>query len=477
MLRVLDQAHAGVHLRVHQPEGHRLVADDRLVVRLAVRDDLLLVAPIRERVDDVPHVPGLVRALLQQLDPHVRDGHGQTVVEAEAAVLHGPAQRGHAADVLADGHGLRHKRVDEVVGEHEVDVAVDVGVGAEVLVVASRVALADAVGLVEHARDAVEAEAVEAVLLHPPPHVREHEPHHLVLGVVEDLRVPLGVVPLRAAVGVAVVAAVLLGEAVQRVGGGVRVHQVDVHVQTQAVGGVHQLLQLVRGAGPARRREEGRDVVAEAAVVRVLGHGHELDGRVAQALDAGEHVARELLVRGHLGVEGRHADVRLVDLQVRGRRRPGVLELVAVGGRRLPEDAVEEVGGVVLPRELDPGRYAVVPRAVAALKANLDLAQMRQEAGAIRVVRQMNAPVPTFLARALRLHGRGVLPFVELADEEDLLGRRKPLPVGVAVVLFDPAIDLVALRELGQTALVLLQLLEPPLVAVDAVPDLPLDAL
>mmetsp|Transcript_58518 Transcript_58518/g.127102 ORF Transcript_58518/g.127102 Transcript_58518/m.127102 type:complete len:437 (+) Transcript_58518:300-1610(+) len=96
VLRALDQAHARVHLRVHEPEGVRLVADDGLVVRLAVGHDLLHVAAVREGVRDPAHVPGVVGALLEELDEHVRNGHGKPVVEAEAAVLHGAAERRHA---------------------------------------------------------------------------------------------------------------------------------------------------------------------------------------------------------------------------------------------------------------------------------------------------------------------------------------------------------------------------------------------
>mmetsp|Transcript_78471 Transcript_78471/g.202067 ORF Transcript_78471/g.202067 Transcript_78471/m.202067 type:complete len:423 (-) Transcript_78471:401-1669(-) len=210
----LDQAHACVHLRVHQPEGDGLVADDGLVVRLNVADHLLLIPPVRERVDDVPHVPALVRLLLQHLDEHVRDGHRKAVVEAEAAILHGPAQRGHAADVLANCHCARHDVVDEIVGEHQVDVAVNVSVAAKVLVVVAGVALPDAVRVVQHGRDAVKSEAVKAVLLQPPPHVGQQEAQHLMLRVVEELRVPLRVVPLGAAVRVAVVGAILLRDAV-----------------------------------------------------------------------------------------------------------------------------------------------------------------------------------------------------------------------------------------------------------------------
>mmetsp|Transcript_155367 Transcript_155367/g.498494 ORF Transcript_155367/g.498494 Transcript_155367/m.498494 type:complete len:736 (-) Transcript_155367:1057-3264(-) len=150
VLGAVHDAHACVHLRVHQPEGQGLVADNGLVMGLAVADDLFLVAAVREDVDDVAHAPSAVRTLLQERDPHVGDGHGQAVVEAEATILDRATERGHAADVLADCHRTRHQRVNQIVGQHQVDVALDVSIAAEVLMVAAGVAFADAVRLVEH---------------------------------------------------------------------------------------------------------------------------------------------------------------------------------------------------------------------------------------------------------------------------------------------------------------------------------------
>ena len=59
--------HAIVHLLVHQPEGDRLVADQRLVVALGVRDVLLAVPTVDQRPDHLLHVPIFVAAVLQEL--------------------------------------------------------------------------------------------------------------------------------------------------------------------------------------------------------------------------------------------------------------------------------------------------------------------------------------------------------------------------------------------------------------------------
>lgn len=57
--------------RMQTHDETHLVADERLVVRLCVRDALLEVAAVRESVADVAQVPVLVLRLLEQLDPHV----------------------------------------------------------------------------------------------------------------------------------------------------------------------------------------------------------------------------------------------------------------------------------------------------------------------------------------------------------------------------------------------------------------------
>ena len=52
--------HVRVHVFVHQPEGQRLVPDQRLIVALSISDVPLTVTTIGQREDDVPQVPLLV---------------------------------------------------------------------------------------------------------------------------------------------------------------------------------------------------------------------------------------------------------------------------------------------------------------------------------------------------------------------------------------------------------------------------------
>jgi len=141
-----EDGHARVHLLVHKPEGQGLVPHEGLVVGLAVGDRLLLVPAVREGVDNVAEVPPLVWELLEQLDPHIGDGHGQSVVKASSAVLHRAAEPGHPGHVLGDGNGLRVERVNHVVREHEVHEGLPVNAGPKVLTVVA--AKADAKSVV-----------------------------------------------------------------------------------------------------------------------------------------------------------------------------------------------------------------------------------------------------------------------------------------------------------------------------------------
>jgi len=109
-------AHVCVHLLVHKPESNRLVTNQSLVMRLAVsnrgflrrrmntlsinrsnsedplhcriicRRSIYHVSPVGESKDDVANIPLIVRLLLEQLDPHVRDSHRQAVVKTNTSI-------------------------------------------------------------------------------------------------------------------------------------------------------------------------------------------------------------------------------------------------------------------------------------------------------------------------------------------------------------------------------------------------------
>ena len=123
---------------------------------------------------------------------------------------------------------------------------------------------------VEHRRDGVDPEAVDVVLVEPEQGVADQEVGDLGAAVVEDVGVPVVVVPL-ARVGVLVeVGAVEVAQAVLVVGevGG---DPVEDHADAAAVQGVDQGHEVVGRAEPAGRGEVADRLVAPRAVERVLG--------------------------------------------------------------------------------------------------------------------------------------------------------------------------------------------------------------
>eukprot|EP00976_Prorocentrum_cordatum_P005765 115116-Prorocentrum_minimum.AAC.2 len=143
-----------------------------------------------------------------------------------------------------------------VVGEHEVGHALHVGVHAEVLAVAAGELVLEAVVCVHHGGHAVETEAVELVLLHPPTQVGQQEAHGLVLAVVEAAAVPHPVIALRTRVEEMTVGAIEHVDPVDGVAGGVAVHDVHEHNQVVRVSCVDEIFELVGRPAAARHREE-----------------------------------------------------------------------------------------------------------------------------------------------------------------------------------------------------------------------------
>lgn len=147
--------------------------------------------------------------------------------------------------------------------QHEVDHCLEVDTVSKVLMVPSREASTDTMVLVHHARHAVEAEAVELVLLDPEAQIAEQEAEDLVVAVVEEAAVPELVPAAAALVEVLVVGAVELVDAIEDVLARVRVHDVEQDGDTHAMRGINQLLQLLWCAVARAGGEEARNLVAE----------------------------------------------------------------------------------------------------------------------------------------------------------------------------------------------------------------------
>ena len=468
---------------------------------LDVRDRRLAAPAVAERGDDGGRVPRLVRGAAaaavdapQQPGPQVREAHSEARVEADPSRADGPAEAGHPGDVLGDGDRPAlsqvsgQQAVHQRVRQHQVDDGVDVGGGAKVLRLAALERDPEAVVVVEHRGHAVKPEAVEAELLHPEPQVREEVPQRLPVAVREQPRVPR-VVPARGSLrevgrrgvrdgglpllllllasprpsGSLAAAEVEPGDPVLLVRARVAVDDVEDHEQPQPVRDVDEPLEVVRGAAARGHRERRGHVVAEGAVVGVLGDGHQLDRVVARPGDPGEDAVGEVGVGGDVRVLGGHADVGLVDAERRRRvirtlfllrpaapalplcrRRPlqhrlgpGVSPLVVPLGAPVlgveprahhvgvPEHAPPGPGGDHVdpppPRVPEPEAVALAvgdrrPLAAAAALDGFFLDGEVGEDGGPDAV-----PVPL---------QRRPLPVVEVREEQGLHGRRGPLAEG-----------------------------------------------
>ena len=208
--------------------------------------------------------------------------------------------------------------MDHPVGQRQIGQRVLVDVAAEIVIIAGE-RLSQSMMQIHHAGHTVEAEAVDPVFVQIKAAVGEQEVQHLRLRVVEAQRIPAGMLAPAPLVEIGVAGAVELRQPLDLVLHRVGVHQVDDYPEAAAVGGVHQRLELIRRAETARDREEIRNVVAEAAVVGVSHHRHQLDGVVAARGDLRQDFFAVFVEGADLRLLLRHADVGFVD-QRRGRR-------------------------------------------------------------------------------------------------------------------------------------------------------------
>lgn len=146
--------HVGVHLGItkmhHQgfvankPKMVRLAGereggeDLRLVVTLAVCNRPFAMSSVREGKADVANIPVLVLLLLENLDPHIWNCHGKTIVKANTTKGKRKTESRHARDIFSNSDNFWVKRVEHLVGNHKVDDGLLISVGAKVLVVTPR---------------------------------------------------------------------------------------------------------------------------------------------------------------------------------------------------------------------------------------------------------------------------------------------------------------------------------------------------
>lgn len=82
---------------------------------LAVRDALLPMAAIRQRMDNVREIPFIVGFVLEEFDPHIRNGHGEPIIKANPAFVYRRAKQGHARDVFSNRDNFGEQGMHSII--------------------------------------------------------------------------------------------------------------------------------------------------------------------------------------------------------------------------------------------------------------------------------------------------------------------------------------------------------------------------
>jgi hypothetical protein len=232
--------------------------------------------------------------------------------ETQAAEVHGPADAGPRGGFLRHGDGARRvgvrQRVELLQERDGIEVLAASVLVRDPLPVRARVIE------VQHRGDGVDAETIEVVLLEPEQRVRQQEVADLVAAVVEDQRAPVLVLALPRVFVLVERGAVEAREAV-RILREVARHPVEQHADAGAVTRVDEVLEVVRVAVTAGRREEAGDLVAPRSAVGMFQHRQQLDVREALFLSRTARAARP----------ARDTSASDARPRARGATRPGAL--------------------------------------------------------------------------------------------------------------------------------------------------------
>jgi len=218
--------------------------------------------------------------------------------------------------------------------------------------------------MVEHRGDTIEAEAIEAEVIHPISEIGKEEAADLFFSVVEEAGIPLRVIAL---MEVEAFLAIESGKAFRKVFDGVGMDNVHEDGDAESMGGVDEVAEVIGRAAAGAGGEVVRDVVAERAVVGMLRDGHELDDIVAEAGEARKDVIGEFPIGSNAVFFGGHANVGLVNA--------GGFDLAGRAIFPLVFRLIDDLGGealalLILNEEMGVGRDAVV-RAIGSDDVNL----------------------------------------------------------------------------------------------------------
>ena len=312
-----------------------------------VRDGLFSRAVADHLIEDPPDIPLTEGLFLDGLDPVVRQTHAQAGVKTDAALGDRPAHARHAAHILGDAIRLRFDFLSQVHGKLQVGDRVHVRVHGEIhLVVHKRGA--QAVVMIEHAGDAVKAEAVKMIFFQPEAHVGKQEMDHAGFAVIKHPGIPGRMIACLSFFKELAVGSVKARDSFRGVLDRVGVDDVQQHGQAQLMGPVDQGLQFVRRPVAGGSGVKIADLIAERAVIRVLHDGHQLHRVIAVFFDSGKNVPGKLRVGADPLLLRSHADVGFVNQR---RNVPGRVKIPVRPGKRLfrrPDRGVKGLRLIVL---------------------------------------------------------------------------------------------------------------------------------
>ena len=161
-----------VHIGIYQTEDDSLVAHQRLVVTLTIRNRLLVRTAVLHFPENATGLPVLVTQFLNGLDPIIWDVHGHAIVETKTTVFELGSQSRHTAHLLSNSDGVGIHLVNQAIGQREIANGIVVLATIEVVGIATE-CLAQSMTVIEHRGDAVETEAIKLIFLKPITAVRK----------------------------------------------------------------------------------------------------------------------------------------------------------------------------------------------------------------------------------------------------------------------------------------------------------------
>ena len=419
--------HIRVHLRPHQAESQRLIPHQSLVVTLRIGNLRHGSQTVVHRGPKLGHHPILVLALLEQLDPIVRNAHRQTIIETDAARSRRSRHPRHPAHLLGNAQmHTRPHRCYQIISQRQIYQRIAVNLIPKVILVGTEIVHITPMEI-NHGRHPVETETVKMEFLHPVTQVRQQETPHLVTREIEHPRPPVRMGPRLAPVAIQIIAPVQAVQALVLVLHKMRMHHVHHHADAHPVRLPYQSLQVVGRAEAGRRRKEIRHMVAETAVIRVLGNPHQLQYIIPRFFYPGQDIGGKFRIRPHAFLFLRHPHMRLVNQRsllgkIRSFERGfGIAPTESLLRSRHPDLGLEILALRILHRIESVSRHPHGPSAVAIVNIHLVPCAMPKPRHVLGF--HSNFPDPVLYP----MQGMGSqIPGVEIPYQEHMAGMRQP---------------------------------------------------